>query len=218
MPSSSSTTISSLVTLTTSPAGSATTTWPESTAAWRSMPVPTIGASGRSSGTAWRCMLEPINARLASSCSRNGISAAETETICLGDTSMYSILPGVSNRNCWLRRTEMRDSVKWPCSSSARVRLRDGVAIFLVGRQEADLVGHFRRRCALRASRRSAARSARPALRRPRCRSCANHRAVGQVDHARAGSCPPAASGRFGTRLSTLRYGVSMKPNSLILP
>jgi hypothetical protein len=69
----------------------ATATWPESTAAWRSMPVPTIGASGRKSGTAWRCMLEPISARLASSCSRNGINAAETDTICFGETSMYSM-------------------------------------------------------------------------------------------------------------------------------
>jgi hypothetical protein len=53
-----------------------------------SMPVPTSGASARSSGTAWRCMFEPISARLASSFSRNGISEAATETSCLGDTSM----------------------------------------------------------------------------------------------------------------------------------
>ena len=44
-----------------------------------SMPVPTSGASGTSSGTAWRCMFEPIRARLASSCSRNGISDAATD-------------------------------------------------------------------------------------------------------------------------------------------
>ena len=37
------------------------------------MPVPISGGSGRSSGTACRIMFEPINARLASSCSRNGI-------------------------------------------------------------------------------------------------------------------------------------------------
>ena len=36
----------------------------------------------RISGTAWRCMLAPISARLASSCSRNGISEAATDTIC----------------------------------------------------------------------------------------------------------------------------------------
>ena len=40
------------------------------------------------SGTAWRCMLAPMSARLASSCSRNGISAVATDTICFGETSM----------------------------------------------------------------------------------------------------------------------------------
>ena len=33
-------------------------------------------------------MFDPINARLASSFSRNGISEAATETSCLGDTSI----------------------------------------------------------------------------------------------------------------------------------
>ena len=51
-------------------------------------------------------MFEPMSARFASSCSRNGISDAATDTICLGDTSMKSTLPAqthgiilVSNRN-----------------------------------------------------------------------------------------------------------------------
>ena len=44
--------------------------------------------SGRRQGTAWRCMLAPISARLASSCSRNGIDDAATDTICDGATSM----------------------------------------------------------------------------------------------------------------------------------
>ena len=43
---------------------------------------------GRSSGTDWRCMFEPISARLASSCSRNGIIAVATDTIWRGETSM----------------------------------------------------------------------------------------------------------------------------------
>ena len=42
----------------------ATTNAPESTAALYSMPVPTSGASVRSSGTACRCMLAPISARM----------------------------------------------------------------------------------------------------------------------------------------------------------
>ncbi len=66
----------------------ATTVTPESMATGRSMPVPTSGVSERSVGTAWRCMFEPMSARLASSCSRNGMSEAATDTICFGDTSM----------------------------------------------------------------------------------------------------------------------------------
>ncbi len=72
----------------TTPAFSATTTSPASTAARYSMPVPTRGLSLRISGTAWRCMLAPMSARLASSCSRNGISAVATDTIWRGETSM----------------------------------------------------------------------------------------------------------------------------------
>ncbi len=52
-----------------------TITAPESRAVTRSMPVPTSGASPLISGTAWRCMFEPINARFASSFSRNGNQA-----------------------------------------------------------------------------------------------------------------------------------------------
>jgi hypothetical protein len=65
-----------------------TTTDPESFAVIASMPVPTNGAFGRSSGTACRCMFEPMRARLASSFSRNGMSDAATETSCLGETSI----------------------------------------------------------------------------------------------------------------------------------
>ena len=61
-----------------------------SSAARRSMPVPTTGASVFRSGTAWRCMFEPMSARLASSCSRNGIIAVATDQICSGETSMRS--------------------------------------------------------------------------------------------------------------------------------
>ena len=63
---------------------------PEFSATARSRPVPTTGASVISSGTACRCMFEPIRARLASSCSRNGISPAETPTIWHGAMSMKS--------------------------------------------------------------------------------------------------------------------------------
>ncbi len=64
----------------------------------RSMPVATIGGSVINSGTACRCMFEPINARLASSCSRKGIKPAETPTIWLGATSMYWTSSGFTMR------------------------------------------------------------------------------------------------------------------------
>ncbi len=94
--------IRSAVTLVTTPSSRATRTWPESRAARTSIPVPTIGDSGSRRGTAWRCMFEPIRARFASSCSRNGMSAVATETTCLGETSMYSIWLGRASGN-WSR-------------------------------------------------------------------------------------------------------------------
>ena len=82
------------------------------------MPVPTIGDSGSRSGTAWRCMFEPIRARFASSCSRNGISAVATETTCFGLTSMYSIWPARASGNVSRKRDGTRSARKWPSSSS----------------------------------------------------------------------------------------------------
>ena len=67
-----------------------------SIAARRSIPVPISGGSGLTSGTAWRCMLEPISARLASSCSRNGISAVATDQIWVGETSIRSTSLGAA--------------------------------------------------------------------------------------------------------------------------
>ena len=82
--------ISSASTNSTVPACLASETTPESFAALYSIPVPTNGASVTRSGTAWRCMFDPIKARLASSFSKNGIIAVATETTCLGDTSIIS--------------------------------------------------------------------------------------------------------------------------------
>ena len=82
------TTTRSADTYSTTPSRLATTTAPESRATTCSIPVPTSGDSGCRSGTAWRCMFEPMSARFASSFSRNGISDAATETSCFGDTSM----------------------------------------------------------------------------------------------------------------------------------
>ena len=76
----------------------------------RSMPVPTSGASVRTSGTAWRCMFAPMSARFASSCSRNGTSAAATLTIWFGATSISSICSGVTMRKSPLKRALTRAS------------------------------------------------------------------------------------------------------------
>src|SRR5438552_749528 len=84
LPSFVSSTIRSASTSTTVPASSARTTSPVSVAARNSRPVPTSGACVIISGTACRCMFAPMSARFASLCSRNGISAVATETICAG--------------------------------------------------------------------------------------------------------------------------------------
>jgi hypothetical protein len=103
------------------------------------MPVPTSGVSVRSVGTAWRCMFEPISARFASSCSRNGISDAATETICFGETSMYWIRSGGSSANSFCKRQDTRSSTNSPLLSQVRVGLRDHVLAFLDRRQVVDL-------------------------------------------------------------------------------
>src|SRR2546426_635109 len=105
-------------TCSTTPSRRATTVTPESRATTRSMPVPTRGASVRRRGTAWRCMLEPMRARLASSFSRNGISDAATDTSWFGDTSMNSTLSGWTMVNSPPMRAEIRSAVKWPRASS----------------------------------------------------------------------------------------------------
>ena len=82
------TTILSPVTLVITPSVLDISTCPLSLATLISIPVPTSGGSGLSSGTACLCILEPMRARLASSCSKNGIRDVDTLTNCSGDTSM----------------------------------------------------------------------------------------------------------------------------------
>ncbi len=97
------------------PAFSARTTMPLFWATSFSRPVATIGGSGTSSGTAWRCMLEPISARLASSCSRNGIRPAETPTICLGLMSMYcTASDGTEAKSPPTRAMTRSSMIFWP--------------------------------------------------------------------------------------------------------
>ena len=73
-----------------------------------SIPVPTIGFSGLSIGTACLCMLDPISALFASSCSRNGINAAATDTTCLGDTSINCTFSGEEIINSLLFLQEIK--------------------------------------------------------------------------------------------------------------
>jgi hypothetical protein len=77
-------------TLSTTPGRLATTHTPESRATALDARADERRVVTRS-GTAWRCMLAPMSARLASSCSRKGTSAAATDTIWFGDTSISSI-------------------------------------------------------------------------------------------------------------------------------
>ena len=76
------TTIRDASTLSTTPLFFATTHTPESLATTDSRPVPTKGFSALRTGTAWRCIFEPINALFASSCSKNGINEAAIDTTC----------------------------------------------------------------------------------------------------------------------------------------
>jgi len=90
---------------------------PESKATSFSIPVPTKGDSGLIKGTAWRIILEPIKALLASSFSKKGINEAATDTNCFGDTSTYSMDSGLTRIkfNDFLQDTN--SSTKFPFSS-----------------------------------------------------------------------------------------------------
>ncbi len=98
----------------TMPSRRATMHTPESRATVPSMPVPTSGATVRRSGTAWRCMFEPISARFASSFSRKGMSDAATETSWLGETSISEMSSGRACGNSPALRHETSGVTKWP--------------------------------------------------------------------------------------------------------
>ena len=123
---------------------SASTTSPVSIAARRSIPVPTSGASVTSSGTAWRCMFEPISARLASSCSRNGIIAVATDQICSGrDVDQVDLLRRHPDVLAGLRAADdLLARAGCPFFVDLGVRLGD-LLLLLLGRVDPDdLVGH----------------------------------------------------------------------------
>ena len=124
----------------TMPASSAMTTIFESRATRSSMPVPTNGASAWSSGTPWRCMFEPMSARLASSCSRNGIMPAAIEMTCFGETSMQvDFFGGDFEEVAVVTDGDLADEVTLVVDLG--VGLGDDLAFFLVGGEVLDLVG-----------------------------------------------------------------------------
>src|SRR5919109_1588849 len=118
---------------------SASTRSPVSTAARVSIPVPMSGASVLSSGTAWRCMFDPISARFASSCSRNGIRAVATDQIWVGETSIRSTCLGAAVI-LLLRRVEQNDVLLDDAVLDAPVRGLDEPVLGhgRVGRKRAD--------------------------------------------------------------------------------
>ena len=67
-----------------------------------------------SNGTAWRIILDPINARFASSFSRKGIRAAATDTSCFGETSIKSTNLGSIIKKSPLFLHETKDLWKEP--------------------------------------------------------------------------------------------------------
>ena len=83
------------------------------------MPVPTKGFSVIKVGTACLCIFEPIRALLASSCSKKGITDDATDTICIGDTSIYSIFSGGDIINSFKCLQEIKSSLNLPLLSSS---------------------------------------------------------------------------------------------------
>ena len=62
-------------------------------------------------------MLEPIRARFASSCSKNGINEAAIDTSCFGETSIKEASLGSISRKSPLNLAVIRSEVNCPESS-----------------------------------------------------------------------------------------------------
>ena len=132
-------------------------------------------------------MFDPMSARLASSCSRNGIIAVATEQICrgrdvhvvdVGRVDVVDLAALLADQHAVARRTE-------PCGVQRRVGLRDDVPVLLVGGEVVDLVGDLavRRPCG------TASRRSRTALTRPKVDERADQadvRAFRRLDRAHA--------------------------------
>ena len=117
------------------PTGGPTTTAPESRAVMSPCRCRPAAPRARSSGTAWRCMFEPISARFASSCSRNGMSEAATETELLGrHVDELDVSRGARMKSPALRAFT-RSCVSRRSASTRSVRLGDDVLVLFPRRQ-----------------------------------------------------------------------------------
>jgi hypothetical protein len=83
-------------------------------------------------------MFEPISARLASSCSRNGISAADTPTICRGRDVDVLDLASTARGPVALRLTGQHPSSRNACRLSSGVSAGEDRVHLLVGAQIDD--------------------------------------------------------------------------------
>src|SRR3989441_8928038 len=87
-------------------------------------------------------MFDPISARLASSCSRNGMSAVATDTVCLGEISISSTLSG-GNQDDISPVARGHPLFSEPSALiDLGVRLGDDVLILLIGGQVLRLLAH----------------------------------------------------------------------------
>ena len=102
----------------TSPSASATTSWLESRAILASIPVPTVGDCGCNSGTAWRCMFEPVKARSTRFFSMNGTRLAVEPRICLCEASINVTSEASTRAGCKNLRAETRGLFRLLFSSS----------------------------------------------------------------------------------------------------
>ena len=125
----------------TTPARRQTTAAPESLTVMCSMPVPTSGASERSRGTAWRCMLRAHQRAVGVVVLQEGHERGGHRDELLGARRRRSrpprAWPGRSCPSCGRRRGPRRWS---PSSSELDVGLRDRVLVLFPGR-EVEAVG-----------------------------------------------------------------------------
>ena len=103
---------------------------------------PTTGDSVCNSGTAWRCMLEPISARLASSFSRNGNQRSRhADELLRRHVHVIDLtrrrqneFPAVTGGHHFLN--------EFALFGDLRICLRNDVLVLFDRRQKLDLVGH----------------------------------------------------------------------------